>query len=91
MEVQFVAVPANNPPVLKNALWTSAGGSNTFQFSFTNVPSADFTALASTNVSLPLTDWTVLGNIQEISSGQYQFTDSATNNFPQRFYQVVSP
>jgi hypothetical protein len=58
---------------------------------FSLLSGADFTALATTNLALALTNWTVLGNIPEISSGQYQFTDPGATNYPQRFYQVVSP
>ena len=80
-----------NPPVLKHPFWSAAGVSKTFQFTFTNVSGADFAALASTNVALPLTNWTVLGNIPELSPGQYQFIDPGATNSPQRFYKVVSP
>jgi fibronectin-binding autotransporter adhesin len=90
VEVQFVAANPNNPPVLQNAVWSATGG-GTFQFAFTNVSGADFTALTATNVALPLTNWTVLGNIPEIAPGQYQFTDLGATNSPQRFYRVVSP
>ena len=91
VEVQFAAVPPNNQPRIRNAIWFSAGGSNAFQFAFTNVADADFTAFACTNVARPLANWTVLGNISEISPGRYQFTDPSATNYPQRFYRVVSP
>lgn len=89
--VEAQMVPANSRPSLMNSAWSSVGGRNTFQFSFTNAADIDFTALASTNVALPLTGWTVLGNIPQISPGHYQFTDSRATNFPQCFYRVVSP
>ncbi|MBU6410024.1 MAG: hypothetical protein KGR98_06530, partial [Verrucomicrobia bacterium] len=91
VEVQFVPAPANSPPVITGAFWAYAGESNAFQFTFTNVLDADFTALASTNMALPLADWTVLGNIPEISPGEYQFTDWNATNSAQCFYRVVSP
>jgi hypothetical protein len=88
VEVQFAPASANNPPMLQNV--TRSGGSSSFQFAFTNVVGAEFTALASTNLTLPLSNWTVLGVAAETSPGQYQFTDSAaTNN--SRYYQIVSP
>ena len=62
-----------------------------FQFSFTNVSGAAFTALAATNVSLVLSNWTVLGGATEISAGQFQFTDPQATNYSQRFYRVRSP
>lgn len=55
------------------------------------VDGASFTIVASTNVSLALTNWTVLGPATEISLGLFRFTDSQATNFPQRFYTVRSP
>ena len=64
--------------------------SGTFSFSFTNVAGASFAALASTNLALPLSNWTVLGPITDSPPGHYQFNDSqATNGL--RFYTVRSP
>jgi hypothetical protein len=62
-----------------------------FQFGFTNTPGAVFTALATTNLSLPSNNWTVLGSATEIADGQFQFTDPQAANKPQRFYRVRSP
>jgi hypothetical protein len=62
-----------------------------FQFSFTNVPGAVFTALASTALSLSPANWTILGNPVEIASGRFQFTDSGATNALQHFYRVRSP
>jgi hypothetical protein len=61
------------------------------QISFTNVAGAGFTVLAATNASLPLSNWTELGGIAEISPGRYQFTDAGATNNPHRFYRVRSP
>lgn len=90
-EAQFVAEPNINPPVLGSVSWSSAGNSTVFKFAFTNDPDVDFTALATTNLALPLANWTVVGNVPEISAGHYQFTDPGVTNSPQRFYEVVSP
>jgi hypothetical protein len=83
--------PAANPPVLENITVPAGGGAKRLQFTFTNAPAADFTVLTATNVSLALTDWTVLGEVQQVAPGQYQFTDpqAATNRV--RFYRVRSP
>jgi hypothetical protein len=62
-----------------------------FQFSFTNMPGADFTVLASTNLALPLGSWTTLGPPSEISSGYFQFVDLEAPNYPRRFYRVNAP
>ncbi len=82
--------PAANPPVLEN-ITVPAGGGNGLQFTFTNAPAADFTVLTATNVSLALTNWTVLGEIRQVAPGQYQFTDPQAATNPARFYRVRSP
>lgn len=63
----------------------------TFQFSFTNTPGASFTVLNSTNVALPLNNWTTLGAPTEIAPGQFQFTDAQATNRARSFYRVISP
>jgi hypothetical protein len=62
---------------------------NPFQFSFTNIAGAAFSVLTSTNLTLPLANWTALsGGVAEISPGQYQFTDSPPATNPSLFYRV---
>jgi hypothetical protein len=82
--------PAANPPVLKN-ITVPAGGGDGLQFTFTNAPAADFTVLAATDVLLALTNWTVLGEVQQLAPGQYQFTDPQAATNLVRFYRVRSP
>lgn len=60
------------------------GGS--FQFGYTNGSATNGSIYASTN----LVNWTSIGQASEISPGQYQFTDPATN-LPRRFYQLRAP
>jgi hypothetical protein len=62
-----------------------------FQFTFVNSPGALFSVLATTNPALPLSNWTVLGGVTEVASGQFQFTDQEATNSPRRFYRVRSP
>lgn len=63
---------------------------STFQFTFSYTPGTAAQVLASTNPGLPLSQWTVLGNVTEVSPGQFQFTDSQTTNIPIRFYHIGS-
>src|ERR1022692_2535690 len=63
----------------------------TFQFAFTNSVGALFGVLATTNLSLPLTNWTTLGGATEISPGQFQFADPQETNNSLRFYKILSP
>jgi hypothetical protein len=62
-----------------------------FQFSFTNIPGATFSAWAATNLALSMSNWTFLGSITQGSPGVYQFTDVQATNISRRFYQVRSP
>lgn len=68
-------------------------GDGTFQFSFTSLSGASFTVFASSNLTLPLAEWSNLGPALEspIGSGQFQFTEPQATNGPQRFYQISSP
>jgi hypothetical protein len=74
------------PPHLTGVRLTNG----TFQISFTNTPGAGFVVLASTNISLSVSNWTVLGAPTESPVGQYQFIDSSAGN-QQRFYRVSLP
>lgn len=76
------------PPVLTGAGVVSNG---LLRFNFTNSTPINFTVLAATNVTLPTSNWTVLGPATVLSPGVYQFTDAQATNFPQRYYQVRSP
>jgi hypothetical protein len=70
------------PPRLKVRL----PGDGSCQLNFTNVTGLDFSILASTNLTLSTTNWTVLGPPTENSLGQYQFTDPAPG--ATRYYRV---
>ena len=61
-----------------------------FQFSFTNSPGAVFGVLTSTNLSVPSSNWSVLGGVLETSPGQFQFTDPQATNSQERFYRIRS-
>lgn len=86
--VELQVIVATNPPVLTGLKRLTNG---IFQFGFTNLTSASFTIFASTNVTLPIASWTVLGAPIEVSPGHYQFTDPQASNTVQRFYRVRSP
>jgi hypothetical protein len=57
----------------------------------TNGSANTATVLATTNLLLPLTNWTVLGTVTDNPPGQFQFTDPQATNHPLRFYRVRSP
>jgi hypothetical protein len=57
----------------------------------TNGSANTATVLTTTNLLLPLTNWTVLGTVTDNPPGQFQFTDPQATNHPLRFYRVRSP
>lgn len=63
-------------------------GNGNFQLSFTNTPGTTYTILASTTLSLSISNWTVLDNATETAAGQFQFTDTQAAGKPLRFYRV---
>ncbi|HWD91346.1 MAG TPA: kelch repeat-containing protein [Verrucomicrobiae bacterium] len=83
-----VAVPVPAMTTL-TSVQTSTNGS--IQFAFTNNPGAVFGMLASTNLSLPSSNWTKLGGVIEVAPGQFQFSDPQAANNLQNFYQLFAP
>jgi alpha-tubulin suppressor-like RCC1 family protein len=80
------------PPACEIALTGAQALTNAaYRFAFTNTPGAFFGVLAATNMALPLSAWTSLTGLTEVSPGQFQFTDSQATNSPQRYYRVRSP
>ena len=76
------------PPTLTNLQWL---GSSVVQFTFTNVQGATFEVLSTTNLGLPLSQWTVEGAPTVTGPGQYQFTSGADTTNMSRFFIVESP
>ena len=62
-----------------------------FQLGFSGTPGATFTVLASTNIGLPMTNWTVLGSATENAAGYFVFTDTQATVETRRFYSIKSP
>jgi hypothetical protein len=82
-----ISVPVPTSPILYGTALTN-GSLRCF---FTNSVGALFGALATTNLLLPVTNWTAVGGIIEVSPGQFQFTGLPMTNMPRQFYQVFSP
>jgi hypothetical protein len=76
------------PTVLSNAQMLAEG---VLQFVFTSSPSNSFTVLSATNLTLPLSNWTVVGIASNTAADVFQFTSQSTTNDPQRFYHIRSP
>ena len=75
------------PTLLTQPMKLLKGG---LRFTFRNTPGMSFTVLSTTNLAVPTSNWTHLGAAEELSPGNYQFTDSTAED-PQRFYGVASP
>ena len=90
--VDFTAMDVlgyNGPSLQSPHLYEAKTNGNVY-LRFVNSPGVTFTVLATTNISLHESNWTVLGTANEGPSGQFSFTDTtATNGF--RFYSVRSP
>ena len=54
-------------------------------------PNAFYAVLASTNVTLPLSNWVSLVTNQFDSSGNFSFTNAIVPGIPQRFYRIRTP
>ena len=83
----FQTIAGVTPPTLVGASLSGAG----FNFGFASTPSLSFTVLGSTNVTLPLNEWQILGHPTESPAGQYQFTDSNVATNPQTYYTIRQP
>jgi hypothetical protein len=62
-----------------------------FSATFTNTPGTSFTALGTTNLALPVTEWEVVGSVTEVAPGSFRFTDPHATNSAQRYYLIRSP
>ena len=82
------AILIGTPPYLTGFSMLSNG---MFRFAYSNVIGAPFTVLGSSDSSLPLGNWPLLGPAIEAQPGQFQFTDSQGTGQTQRFYRVRSP
>ncbi len=76
-------------PIVLTDVTMLPGG--TFQFDFTNTPDLSFTVYNTTNLATPFTNWNRIGSVTEVSSGQFQFTNSPGTNNLELFYRVTSP
>ena len=77
-------------PVVPQLTGIQSDGTN-ITFVFTNNPDTLFAILATTNLTLPLSNWTPVGSAIETSPGQFQFSGAITPDKPQQFYITRSP
>ncbi len=60
------------------------------QLALTGIPGVAYTVVSAPDLSIPVENWTNLGTMQEVSSGQYQFTDNRPAS-PSCFYRIRTP
>ena len=73
-------------PVLCAGQLTGPGGN--MRLSVSGSPGQSLTVVCSKNVALPLSDWTVLGQMTETAPGQYEFTDPQPSTNLQCYYRI---
>jgi hypothetical protein len=62
-----------------------------FQMSFVNgLRGETYSVLFSTNLLVPITNWTVIGTATNNGFGLWQFTDESASN-DTRYYRIRSP
>jgi len=83
------SVPVTQPVIVLSNPTLLPDGS--FQFDFTNIPGMGFSVFRSTNLSSPLSNWTLLGPVTEEPPGQFRFIDAPADNGGPRLYRVRSP
>ena len=76
------------PPYLMGMTLVTNGA---WLLTFSNIIGAPFTVLGATDLILPLSNWTVLGQAMETVPGQFEFLDLEATNGSQKFYRVRSP
>jgi hypothetical protein len=80
-------VPGNAPVISGSR----EAGTSDFIISFPYTSGFGFEVLSTTNLNLPLGDWTVLGPVREFAPRQYQFIHLNAIGEPQSFYRLRSP
>ena len=83
--LQYVAPPTPLAFASGNLL-----GDGTFQLSFNGPSNQTYRIISTTNLSLPLANWTILAT-GDFSGGLLNFTDAAATNQLLQFYRLASP
>ena len=81
-------LPLVTPAFAGLGISVGSGGS---QFSFSAQAGQNYKVLAADNLTLPVSQWTIVTNGTFGPTGVVTFTDGSATNLAQRFYQIVSP
>jgi hypothetical protein len=89
-----IFLSSTNPALITPPRFTSAqllNGNVVFAGTNGNAPGNIFYPLASTNLSLPLTNWTILATNQFGAGGGFAFTNILDSTKPQQFFMIRLP
>ena len=86
----LLVVSPPSPPGFGSASLVSSNGSLILSGSG-GVTNGAYQVLASTNIALPLNQWTPIATNQFDSSGNFIFTNAVPTNAPQRFFLLQEP
>jgi polygalacturonase len=88
---QVNLVVSKTPPHIGAAGTVGGGGSNVVFSGGVGAPGSIYYVLASTNVALPLSNWTVLATNQFNYGGSFSFTNVINPGVPRQFYRLQVP
>ena len=69
---------------------TASLGGGGFQLTFSGPAGEAFKVIASTDLTIPIANWTVLTN-GTFGAGSVTFTDTTATNYPQQYYLITAP
>ena len=69
----------------------SLSGTNLVISGFDGVPNGSYTVMTSTNVALPITNWSPLVTNNFDAAGGFSFTNAIAPGEPQRFFRIRTP
>ncbi len=70
---------------------TKISGANLIINGTNGTPNSAFSLLTSTNIGLPLSNWSVVGTGSFDATGNFQFTNALDGSMPRRFYRLRVP
>jgi hypothetical protein len=79
------------PPTAPTLLFSRSSSNATVEASFSHSNGTIFDVIATTNVTQPLSNWTILGTPIDVGGGLYKFKDTNAANQAERFFRLKWP
>lgn len=89
--VQALFLDNFGPALLPALSCARMPGGGAFQFSFSNTAPESISVLRTTNLLLPMTNWTVVWGPSNIAPGLFQFTEQPAGGGAPGYYTIRSP